>query len=176
LTFLARTSGDEHAVARALRGLLQDADPSVPVRIETVAEMFGLALAYPRFRTQLIGVFGGMGLVLSAVGIFSLLGYLVSQRTRELAVRRAVGATPSHVVSLVLGQGVRLATAGLLLGVTGALVGGQLLKGFLYETSPWDPVTYLGVVGVLGFAAVLAMLFPALRAARVDPLIALRHE
>lgn len=176
LTVIARTSGDEAAAASAVRRLLQEADASVPVRMQTVEEMFGLALSYPRFRTQLIGIFGAMGLVLSAVGIFSLLAHLVSQRTRELAVRRAVGAAPSQVVSLVLGQGVRLVMTGVLLGITGALLGGRLLTGFLYETTPWDVPTYIGVVGVLGLTAVLAMLLPALRAARIDPLLALRSE
>jgi predicted permease len=176
LTVLARTSGDESAAASAVRRVLQEADPSVPVRMQTIEEIFGLALSYPRFRTQLIGIFGVMGLVLSAVGIFSLLAHLVSQRKRELAVRRAVGAAPTQVVFLVLGQGVRLVIIGVLLGVTGALLGGRLLTSALYETTPWDVPTYIGVVGVLGLAAVLAMLLPALRAARVDPLIALRSE
>ncbi|MCC7007796.1 MAG: ABC transporter permease [Acidobacteria bacterium] len=176
LTVIARTSDDETAIASAVRRIVQETDPTVPVRVQTVAEMFGLALSYPRFRTQLIGVFAAIGVVLSAVGIFSMLAHLVSQRTRELAVRRAIGAAPSHVVRLVLGQGVRLVVAGVVLGIAGALLGGRLLTGVLYETSPWDVPTYIGVLGVLGLTAVLAMLLPVLRAARIDPLIALRSE
>ena len=176
LTILARTSVDEDSVARALRALLQETDPTVPVRIETMEDMFGAALAYPRLRTQLITAFGGMALLLSAVGIFSVLAYLVGQRTRELAVRRAVGAGPADVIRLVVGQGLRLVALGLMLGVASALVGSQLLAGLLYETSPWDVATYAGAVGVLAIAATLAMLFPAVRAATIDPLIALRHE
>jgi len=176
LTILARTSGDEAAVARALRTLLQDVDPSVPIRTETLAEMFGSSLAYPRLRTQLVGVLGGMGLLLSAVGIFGVLVYLVGQRTRELAVRRAIGAAPGDVVRLVMGHGLRLVAVGCLLGLAGALGAARLLTGFLYETSPWDVGTYLGAATVLGLAALIAMLLPAVRAATIDPAIALRQE
>jgi predicted permease len=176
LTILARTSGDEAAVAHALRALLQDVDPSVPIRTETLADMLGLALAYPRLRTQLVGALAGSGLVLSAVGIFGMLVYLVGQRTRELAVRRAVGAAPGDVVRLVLSQGLRLVAAGGVLGLAGALGAARLLTGFMYQTSPWDVVTYLGTAGVLGLAALIAMLLPAVRAATIDPAIALRQE
>jgi putative ABC transport system permease protein len=176
LTILARTSVDEGSVARALRALLEETDPTVPVRIETMEDIFESALAYPRFRTQLTAAFGGMALLLSALGIFSVLAYLVGQRTRELAVRRAVGAGSADVIRLVVGQGLRLLAFGLLLGVASALVGSRLLTGLLYETSPWDFITYASVVGVLTVAATLAMLLPAIRATAIDPLIALRHE
>ena len=176
LTILARTSVDEVSVARALRVLLEETDPTVPVRIETMEQMFGTALAYPRFRTQLTAAFGGMAVLLSALGIFSVLAYLVGQRTRELAVRRAVGAGAADVIRLVVGQGLRLLASGLLLGVASALVGSRLLSGLLYKTSPWDFMTYASVVGVLTVAATLAMMLPAIRAAAIDPLIALRHE
>jgi hypothetical protein len=115
LTILARTSVDEGSVARALRALLEETDPTVPVRIETMEDIFGSALAYPRFRTQLTAAFGGMALLLSALGIFSVLAYLVGQRTRELAVRRAVGAGSADVIRLVVWQGLRLLAFGLLL-------------------------------------------------------------
>jgi putative ABC transport system permease protein len=176
LTILARTSTDEGSVAPALRALLQEVDPTVPIRIDTMDEMFGSALAYPRLRTQLVGAFGAMALLLSAVGLFSVLAYVVGQRTRELAVRRAVGASPADAVRIVMGQGLRLVILGLAAGVAGALAGSRLLMGLLYETSPWDAVTYVSVVAALGLAATLAMILPALRAATVDPLIALRHE
>jgi predicted permease len=176
LTILARTSTDEAAVAPALRALLQQVDPTVPVRIETMDDMFGSALAYPRLRTQLVGTFGAMALLLSAVGLFSVLAYVVGQRTRELAVRRAMGASPADVVRLVMGQGLRLVILGMAAGVAGALAGSRVLMGLLYETSPWDAVTYVGVVAALGLAATLAMILPAARAATIDPLIALRHE
>ena len=116
-------------------------------------ELFDVALAYPRFRTQVIGLFAGVAAVLAAVGIFSVLAYLVGQRTRELAVRRALGARAADVIRLIVGQGLRLVAIGLVLGLAGALAVARLLTGLLYEISPWDVGTYLGTIAVLGSAA-----------------------
>jgi putative ABC transport system permease protein len=176
LSILARTSLDEESLASTLRTLLHDADPTVPVRFETMEELFADALAYPRFRTQLIGAFAGVAALLAAVGIFSVLAYLVGQRTREIAVRRAVGAKAADVVRLIVGQGLRLIAVGLIVGLAGALAVARLLEGLLYEISPWDVGTYLGALVVLGVAALLATLIPAIRAATIDPLIALQQE
>ncbi|MPY89142.1 MAG: FtsX-like permease family protein [Luteitalea sp.] len=176
MSILVRTSLDEKSLASTLRTLLQEMDATVPARFETMKELFADRLAYPRFRTQLIGAFAGMAALLAAVGIFSLLAYLVGQRTNELAVRRAVGAQAADVVRLIAAQGLRLVAIGLVLGLVGALAAARLLEGLLYEISPWDVGTYLGVVVVIGIAAMLATLLPAIRAATIDPLIALRHE
>ena len=139
-------------------------------------ELFAGALAYPRFRTQLIGAFAGVAALLAAVGIFSVVAYLVGQRTREIAVRRAVGAQAADVIRLVVGQGLRLVAVGLVLGLAGALAVAQLLEGLLYEISPWDVSTYVGAVAVLGVTALLATLIPAIRAATIAPLIVLQQE
>jgi putative ABC transport system permease protein len=176
LSVLARTSLDEASLASTLRTLLHDADPTVPARFETMEELFADALAYPRFRTQLIGAFGAVAALLAAVGIFSVLAYLVGQRTREIAVRRAVGAQAADVVRLIVGQGLRLVAVGLALGLAGALAVARLLEGLLYEISPWDVGTYLGALAVLGVAALLATLIPAIRAATIAPVIALQQE
>ncbi len=176
LSILARTSLDERSLASTLRALLQESDPTVPIRFETMEELFAESLAYPRFRTQLIGAFGGMAALLAAVGVFSVLAFLVGQRTRELAVRRAVGAGAGDVIRLVFGQGLRLVGIGLALGLAGALAMARLLEGLLYEIGPWDAGSYLGAVFVLGTAATIATLLPALRAATINPLIALRQE
>ena len=141
-----------------------------------MAELFDVALAYPRFRTQVLGLFAGVAAVLAAVGIFSVLAYLVGQRTREIAVRRAVGAQAGHVIRLIVGQGLRLVAVGLVLGLGAALAVARLLEGLLYEITPWDVGTYFGALTVLSGAALLATVIPALRAATIAPLIALEHE
>ena len=117
-----------------------------------------------------------MAALLAAVGIFSVLAYLVGQRTRELAVRRAVGAQAADVIRLIVGQGLRLVAIGLVLGLAGALAVARLLEGLLYEISPWDVGTYLGTIAVLGVAALLATLLPAIRAATIAPVIVLQQE
>ena len=176
LSIFVRTSLDEKSLAGALRTLLHDANPTVPVRFETMEELFSYALAYPRFRTRLIGAFAAMAMLLAAVGVFSLLAYLVGQRTKELAIRRALGAKTVDVVRLVVGQGLRLVAIGLAVGLAGAITVARLLEKLLFGISPWDFNAYLGAIAALGIAAVLAILLPAIRAAAVDPLIALRHD
>jgi putative ABC transport system permease protein len=171
LSILARSSVDERSLAGTLRMLLHDANPTVPVRFETMEELFDSVLAYPRFRTQVIGLFAGVSALLAAVGIFSVLAYLVGQRTRELAVRRALGARAADLIRLIVGQGLRLVAIGLVLGLAGAFAVARLLRGLLYEIGPWDVGTYLGTIIVLGSAALLATLVPAIRAATIAPAI-----
>jgi predicted permease len=175
-SILARTSLDEASLATTLRRLLNDANPTVPVKFKTMEELFDDKLAYPRFRTQVIGLFAGVATVLAAMGIFSVLAYLVGQRTRELAVRRALGAHAADVMRLVLGQGLRLVAIGLVLGMAGALAVSRLLTGLLYEIGPWDAISYLGTIVVLGIAALLATLLPAIRATTIAPTVVLRQE
>jgi ABC-type antimicrobial peptide transport system permease subunit len=123
-----------------------------------------------------IGLFAAMATVLAAVGIFSVLAYLVGQRTRELAVRRAVGARSADIIRLILGEGLRLVAIGLALGLAGSFAVARLLAGLLFEISPWDAVTYLGTIAVLGSAALFAALLPAIRATTITPAVVLRQE
>jgi ABC-type antimicrobial peptide transport system permease subunit len=176
LSLFVRTASDDPGIVQSLDALLHGANSAVPVRFETMDDMFASALAYPRLRAQLIAVFAGIAALLAAVGIFSVLAYLVGQRTSELAVRRAIGAGVGDVVRLVIGDGLRLIAVGLAIGLFGALAIAKSLEGLLFEISPWDLQTYLGAVGVLGVVAVLATVLPAIRAATIDPLIALRHQ
>jgi putative ABC transport system permease protein len=175
-SILARTSLDAASFASTLRRLVHDANPTVPIEFETMEGLIADALAYPRFRTQLIGMFAGVAILLAAVGIFSVLAYLVSQRTKEIALRRAVGAQIHDVIRLIVGQALRLVAFGLVLGLVGALAVARVLEGLLYEISPWDLRTYLGGILVLGIAALLATLIPAIRAARIPPLNALQQQ
>ncbi len=175
-SILVRASLDEASLVTTLRRILNEADPTVPVEFETMEAMFDSMVRYPRFRTQVIGLFAGLATVLAAVGIFSVLAYLVGQRTRELAVRRALGASVADVIRLIVGQGLRLVAIGLVLGLAGALAVARLLTGLLYEIGPWDVGTYLGTIIVLGSAALLATLLPAIRAATIAPVIVLQQE
>jgi predicted permease len=175
-SILARTSLDEASLVTTLRRLLNDANPTVPVKFKTMDELFDDTLAYPRFRSQVIGLFAALATVLAAVGIFSVLAYLVGQRTQEIAVRRALGAHAADVIRLIAGQGLRLVAIGLALGLAGALALARLLAGLLFEIGPWDIGTYLGTILVLGGAALLATLLPAVRAAKIAPGVALRQE
>jgi putative ABC transport system permease protein len=176
LAILARTSVDELSLASTLRTILHDGDPTVPVKFETMDELVDATLAYPRFRTQVIGLFAAVAALLAAVGIFSVLAYLVGQRRREVAVRRALGARAGDVIGLIVGQGLGVVAIGLVLGLAGALAVARLLTGLLYEISSWDVVTYLGTIAVLGSAALLATLLPAIRVATIAPVILLQQE
>jgi len=175
-SILVRSSLDETSLTTTLRKLLNDANPTVPVKFETMQELFDDTLAYPRFRTQLIGLFASVATVLAAVGIFSVLAYLVGQRTLEIAVRRALGAGSADVIRLIVGRGLRLVAIGIVLGLAGALAAARLLTGLLFEIGPWDIGTYLGTIIVLGGAALLATLIPAIRAATIAPTVVLRQE
>jgi predicted permease len=176
LSILARTSLDPTSLASTLRTFLYEANPTVPVKFETMEELFDGTLAYPRFRTQVIGLFASVAALLAAVGIFSVLACLVGQRTRELAVRRALGASAANVIGLIMIPGLRLVAIGLVLGLAGALAVSRLLTGLLYEIGPWDVGTHLGTIIVLGGAALLATLLPAIRAATVPPVVVLQQE
>jgi ABC-type antimicrobial peptide transport system permease subunit len=158
------------AGAAGLSGLL------LALMFETLEEQFDDTLAYPRFRTQVVGLFAGVAALLAAVGIFSVLAYIVGHRTREIAVRRALGARAADVVGLIVGQGLRLVAIGLVLGLAGALAVARMLTGLLYEISPWDVGAYLGTIAVLGGAALLATLLPGIRAATIPPVIVLQQE
>jgi predicted permease len=176
LSILARTSLDPTSLASTLRAFLYEANPTVPVKFETMEELFDGTLAYPRFRTQVIGLFGGVAVLLAAVGIFSVLACLVGQRTRELAIRRSLGASAANVIGLIMGPGLRLVAIGLMLGLAGALASARLLTGLLYEITPWDLSAHLGTIAVLGSAALLATLLPAIRAATIAPVVVLQQE
>jgi putative ABC transport system permease protein len=176
LSILTRASLDDESLAGTLRAIMRDVNPTIPVRFDRMDALVDSTLTYPRFRAQVIGLFAGMAAVLAVVGIFSVLAYLVGQRTRELAIRRALGASTADVIRLVAGQGVRLVAAGLALGLLGSFAMARLLAGLLYELGPRDVSTYMWTVVVLAGAAVLAMLVPAVRAATVAPSVVLQQE
>jgi putative ABC transport system permease protein len=125
---------------------------------------------------EIVGLFGLTALVLAGLGIYGVISYMVSERTHEIGIRIALGAESSSILQMILFQGMRLAVAGVVLGLFGALIVSQLMAGLVYGVRPTDPLTFVGVTLLLVAVAVLACYMPARRAVRVDPLIALRHE
>ena len=133
-------------------------------------------VAAPRFRTLVLGVFAGLAVCLAMAGGYGVMAYTVGQRSNEIGVRIALGASAGCVLRLILGQGVALASLGLALGLAGAIAGTRLLTTMLFQVRPNDPVVYLAVAVLLGAVALLASYVPARRASKIDPLTALRQE
>jgi len=176
-TIVLRTPGEASALAGPLRDLVRRLDPNLPlIREQRANDLVASSLAAPRFNATLLAIFAGLALVLAAVGVFGVVSYVVTLRHRELGVRVALGARSVQIVDLVLRQGMRPVAAGVALGLAGAFGASLLLRGLLYGVGVWDPVTYTAVGGLLAAVATLACLIPALRATRVDPLVALREE
>jgi putative ABC transport system permease protein len=176
LTLVARTSGEPMTLANAFRETIRTADPDVPVRATTMTETLAASVATPRFRTLLVGTFAALALALAIAGVYGVMAYAVSRRTAEIGVRMAMGAASADILRLVIGQGVRLAAAGIVLGSAMAYGLAQLLRGMLFAVAPADPIVFLAVPAALLLTAAAATAIPALRAARVDPMSALRAD
>ncbi len=152
-------------------------DPDQPLsNVSTLEKVVDESIAQPRLNMLLMGLFGGLAMLLSAVGIYGLLSHAVTQRTQEMGIRMALGAQVGDVLKLVLRQGMMLALAGEAIGLVAALILTRLIRGLLFGVTPNDAMTFIAVVGVLTIVAFLACYLPARRATKVDPLIALRYE
>ena len=161
----------------AVRAQIESVDREEgPTRFATMTQVLSESVAQPRFNTLLIGLFAALAFVLSAIGIYGVISYDVTQRTGEIGVRMALGAQATDVVRLVLKQGLLLTFAGLVAGLAGAFALTRFLSGLLFEVKPTDPLTYVAVAGLLAVVAIAACLIPARRATKVDPLVALRYE
>ncbi len=177
MNVVARTEGDPAAVARNIRQAVWEIDPSLPVYdLQTLKQVMRSSTAGTRFNMLLLLMLGAAGLVLAAVGVYGIIAYSVSQRTHELGIRMALGAEPGRVSAMVVRQGAVLAATGLVLGVPASLVASRVLASLLSGVTPTDPLTYAAVALLLATVALLASYVPARRAARVDPVIALRSE
>jgi putative ABC transport system permease protein len=176
-TIFVRADRDPASLADLVRAELRILDPNLPVfRVSTMRQLAGAALARPRFAATLLGGFAASALLLAALGLYALLAFTVVQRTRELGLRMALGATELRVLRGVLRQGLVLAAIGIGIGFLAALALQRVMTGLLYGIPATDPVTFAGVALVMLATAALAALVPARRATRVDPLVALRNE
>lgn len=177
LTFVLEPARDVDAAVAAFRQALRDVDPLVPLAaVEPIEQRVGSALALPRLYALLISIFAAAALLLAVLGVYGVMAYVVSQRQREIGVRLALGAAPGAIRRLVLGQGGRLALAGVGIGLLVGFAVSRLLGRLLFGVGAFDPQTYLLVPILLGGMALLACWLPARRAMRVDPLVAIREE
>jgi putative ABC transport system permease protein len=177
MTLVVRAGAPSAALAADARAAVAAIDPELAIYdIETMAEVVSGSVARERFTTALVGAFAALALALASVGLYGLMAFAVGARTREIGVRMALGARRAEVVGMVLGEGVRLVLVGLVAGLAAAAALAGLLSSLLYDVAPTDLPTYAGVAAIFLVVAIVAAAVPARRAARVDPLVALRNE
>jgi putative ABC transport system permease protein len=177
LTLVVRTAGNPGDMAPAVRRTVWSFDRNLPISgVLTMDRVVADATAQPRFETLLFGIFAGVALLLAAVGIYGVMNYSVSRRTREIGIRISLGASRAEVVRMVVRQGMLQVLAGMAAGVGGSLLLSHLMAGLLYGVRPTDPLTFAMVTVVLGLAALAATSVPARKATRIEPMVALRSE
>jgi putative ABC transport system permease protein len=177
MNVVVRSSGNPLQLSAALRDTVLSLDENQAIStIRSMDDVVSGSVAQPRFASQLLGLFAVLALLLAAVGLYGLIAYTVTQRTREIGIRMALGASPRDVLKLVLGQGLKLALVGAAIGIAAALALTRLIQGLLFQVSPTDPVTFISVTALLTIVALAASYLPARRAMRVDPMVALRYE
>ncbi|HWS54925.1 MAG TPA: ABC transporter permease [Pyrinomonadaceae bacterium] len=177
MTLVARSAGDPAELTAAVRREVRAVDPNQPVyNVRTMEEVIDLSISNRRLNMTLLSVFAGLATLLAVVGIYSVMSYLVTQHTREIGIRMALGARPSNILRLVLGQGLTLTLAGVGLGLLAAFGLTRLMSSLLYGVAGTDPLTYAAVSALLVVVALAACYVPARRATKVDPLVALRYE
>ena len=177
MTLVLRSDRDPGALAAPVRGVIRQMDPNLPVAdVRTMDDVVGSALSTPTFMSVLLSIFAILALSLSAIGIYGVLSYVVSRRTREIGIRVAIGAGRARVLRMVLRNGLSLALIGIGAGLVLAFGVTRLLSGLLHGVQPADPATFAAVAVALIGVAALASAVPAWRASRVDPVIALKSE
>ena len=174
---VVRTTDDPLAALAGVKAKVHAVNPDQPVsEIRTMEQVLDESLAQRKFSLILIGIFAGISVLLSAIGIAGVMVFLVAQRTQEMGIRMALGAQAADVLALVLGSGMRMVVSGLLIGVLGALGVTRLLSSMLYGVKPGDPLTFALASVFLIIVALIACWLPARAATRVDPIVALRYE
>jgi ABC-type antimicrobial peptide transport system permease subunit len=176
-SFAIRTTATPSTTAAAIRAEVRGVDPSVAIyELGTMDDAIAQSVAEPRFFTAVLGAFAAGALLLATLGVYGVIAYIVSQRKREFGIRIALGATAAVVGRTVLRRGIVLAVLGTVVGVGTALLLTRTIQSMLFGVAPLDPVTFASVPVVLAVAAILASWLPARRAARVDPVVAMRAE
>jgi len=177
MSLVVRTTAEPAGLLASVREQLRSLDPDLPIfNVKTMEEVVQGSVAQPRFRTLLLGVFAALALVLAAVGLYGVISYSVAQRTNELGVRSAMGASPTDLLTLVVGQAAWLAAMGIGIGLVAGLILARGLSKFLFGVTVLDPLTILGTAAAILLIALIASYVPALRATRIDPVTALRTE
>jgi putative ABC transport system permease protein len=176
-TLVVHASVDPLSLTRAVTQVVHQLDAELPVsEVGTMERWVDESLSRTKFQTALLAVFASLALVLAVLGIYGVMSYGVAQRTHEIGVRMALGAQQGQVARMILSRALVLTLTGLALGLTGAFALGRYLETLLFEIKPADPVTLASVTSVLLGVALLAALFPAARATKVDPMVVLRYE
>ena len=174
---VVRTDASPEALLPAIRKQLKALDPDLPMsNVKTMEQWLTTSAAQPRLTVILLSIFAGVALLIAAIGIYAVLTYSVTQRTREIGVRLALGATPRRVLELIVSEGMRVALLGLVIGLAGGLALGRTVQSFVYGVGVHDPKIYFGVAAILTAVALAACFIPARRAAVVDPMVALREK
>ena len=177
MSLVVRTASNPATLAGAIRSQIEALDPTQAVySVKTMSQRVAESLTQQRFAAALLALFAALALVLAAVGLYSLMAYIVAQRTHEIGIRMALGADRAGMLQMVVRQGIGLVLIGLLVGAGGALALTRVMRSLLYGVTPTDPVTFLGVAFLLGLVAFAACYLPARRAMRVDPVTALKYE
>jgi ABC-type antimicrobial peptide transport system permease subunit len=177
LSLVVRTASDPLLQASAIRTVARDIDPNQPIPgIRSMEENISTSVSEPRFRTVLLTIFASIALALAAVGIFGVMAYSVAQRTRELGVRMALGASQGRVLQLVLADGARLTLLGVAIGMVASFMATRYISGLLFSVPPHDAMTLVGVAAGLVVVSLCACYLPARRATLIDPIVALRDE
>jgi predicted permease len=177
MNFVIRTSGDPLSLARSVEKQIQAIDPDQPVyRVRTMTQVMAESVARRRLGATLLGVFAGLELLLSVLGIYGVIAFDVAQRTNEIGIRIALGAQRFSIIQLMLSDGLRPVLIGIFTGLVGGAICGRLIRSMLFDARPLDGFVLVGVALVMAAVASMACLFPAWRAARLDPMNALRYE
>jgi putative ABC transport system permease protein len=175
LSILLKTSGNPAALAGGLRQAVNDVDRDQPLaRVRTMEDAMAESVTQPRLRTILLALLSAIALILSLIGVYGVMAYSVSERTHEIGVRIALGASPAEIRALIMSEGTRLAAVGIAIGVAGALAMSRALSALLFGISATDPITFVIAAAALALAALAAAYAPARRAGRIDPVVLLR--